>query len=330
MIYEILPTISSPESLRYDPALAATALKEYTTFQSGVLTAIPSSISYLPLTTVIPTPALETIISHLPTPKSQRDEILYRQFGSESKPLGQIEYNFDVSNYSTDFQSERGKKYGTMLMMLQYPLSRGSIHIPPVTATSSLGNGSNADDEVKLYENGISNGLGHAETNEKKKKSTIYDKPIINPQYYEGEGGQIDFEIMAEAQKFADKICRTAPLSSIIVQRVFPPPSSSSPTTGQEKQQQEEEDFSAWVRNTTITDWHPVGTCAMGRVSAALEEGRGYESVLSPRLIVHGTRNLRVCDASIMPLQVSAHIQATVYGIAEKGAAIILEDWVDG
>ena len=51
----------------------------------------------------------------------------------------------------------------------------------------------------------------------------------------------------------------------------------------------------------------------------------GY--VLDSRLRVYGTRGLRVCDASVMPLQISAHLQATVYAIGEKGAAIISEDW---
>lgn len=75
-----------------------------------------------------------------------------------------------------------------------------------------------------------------------------------------------------------------------------------------------------WVVNTTITDWHPVGTCAMGG-------HRGMEGgVVDKRLRVYGVRGLRVVDASIMPLQISGHLQATVYAIAEKGAAMILED----
>lgn len=57
--------------------------------------------------------------------------------------------------------------------------------------------------------------------------------------------------------------------------------------------------------------------------------GRGgaESGVVDERLRVYGVRGLRVVDASIMPLQIGAHLQATVYAIAEKGAAMIKEDW---
>ena len=283
MIFEISPSIVTPEDLRADPKLAEAADEEYALSQSGPRTAIPSSVAYMPFSHFVPHDELSSLGNSLlsqSTSKSKpSDRILVDRLLAD-KNLGQIEWNFDVSNYSPYFKSLPGKKYATMLQMLQYPFSKGSIHIPHTH-----------------HKNGT--------------KAAASDKPIIDPKYYDGTGGEVDFKMMVASQAYANKICSTAPLSEIIVERVYPPSDPTDP----------DYDFSTWVRDSTITDWHPVGTCAMG--------GRGKEDgyVLDSRLRVYGTKGLRVCDASIMPLQISAHLQATVYAIGEKGAAIIAEDW---
>jgi len=51
---------------------------------------------------------------------------------------------------------------------------------------------------------------------------------------------------------------------------------------------------------------------------------RARGGVVDSELKVYGTSNLRVVDASILPMELACHLQATVYALAEKAADIIL------
>ncbi|KAK5624926.1 hypothetical protein RRF57_000642 [Xylaria bambusicola] len=76
------------------------------------------------------------------------------------------------------------------------------------------------------------------------------------------------------------------------------------------------------IRAMARTEFHPSGTAAMMPRSAG--------GVADTNLRVYGTTNLRMVDASIMPLIPSGHIQAAIYAIAEKAADIIrLENWTN-
>ncbi|KAI3322688.1 GMC oxidoreductase [Xylariaceae sp. AK1471] len=244
-----------------------------------------TSFCYLPVSEASTKEGFEQIVNRiqaLNTLSPRNDSVFKNRFDRDVK-LGQFEYIFDLGNWNAQFQPDasEGKVYASMLQILQYPFSVGSLHIRPSSKSTSP------------------------------TTSTISDKPVINPGYYSGPHGEADLEIMTQCIQFTDSVCRSQPLAGIVRGRVYPPASIDT-----------DEQLKEWVVQNTTTDWHPIGTCAMGG-AGGIETG-----VVDDRLRVYGVERLRVIDASIMPLQISAHLQATVYAIAEKGAYMISEDKV--
>ena len=133
--------------------------------------------------------------------------------------------------------------------------------------------------------------------------------PVIDPAYY---SHPLDLDIQARALLHVIKLASYEPLRSklklsengdVIVH----------PTAGPLPKTLEEAKKSAAAN--TVTEYHPVGTCAM------LPRGKG--GVVDSQLKVYGTSNVRVADASIFPLHVQGNIVSLVYAVAEKAADLI-------
>jgi choline dehydrogenase len=75
-----------------------------------------------------------------------------------------------------------------------------------------------------------------------------------------------------------------------------------------------DEEIMAWMRAAVSTEYHPCSTCRMGVSEDSVTDGEGR---------VHETEGLRVVDASIMPHNVTANLNAPVIMIAEKLADVI-------
>jgi choline dehydrogenase len=101
-----------------------------------------------------------------------------------------------------------------------------------------------------------------------------------------------------------------------LVRRIFAQPplrgliqEELAPGAGRES----DEALLAYARETGGSVFHPVGTCAMGKVVDA-------------RLRVCGVRRLRIADASVMPAVTSGNTNAPTLMIAERAADFILGD----
>lgn len=81
------------------------------------------------------------------------------------------------------------------------------------------------------------------------------------------------------------------------------------------KDVQTDEEILDWVAREGESAYHPSCTCKMGFDDMA---------VVDDQLRVHGVENLRIVDASVMPLITNGNIYAPVLMIAEKAAELIL------
>ena len=80
----------------------------------------------------------------------------------------------------------------------------------------------------------------------------------------------------------------------------------------------DDESFMDFVRDEGGTVFHQCGTCRMGMDVSS--------SVVDESLNVHGTRGLRVVDASIFPRITTGNTNAPAIMVGEKAADTILAD----
>ncbi|KZV81339.1 alcohol oxidase [Exidia glandulosa HHB12029] len=129
-------------------------------------------------------------------------------------------------------------------------------------------------------------------------------QPVINLNTY---GLDIDRKIMIAGSKLVRKIVATDEYKPFIVANVVP--SQDEPT---------DDEWNEYLTQRTALPAHACCTVAM--------MPKDLDGVVDSKLVVYGTSNLRVVDASVFPFQLGTHIMATIYTIAEHAADIIKSD----
>jgi choline dehydrogenase len=115
-----------------------------------------------------------------------------------------------------------------------------------------------------------------------------------------------DLQAMTAGVRLARKFTQQPALAPYVAEELLPGPAVNSDT-----------EFEANIRINALSNLHPVGTCRMG------PEG---DTVVDPRLRVHGVARLRVVDAAVMPTVPAGNTNAPTIMIGEKAAEMILAD----
>lgn len=144
----------------------------------------------------------------------------------------------------------------------------------------------------------LSRGTIHAATNDP------FTQPNVNPNWL---SHPLDLVIMLRALEFNARLLQTPQLASLQPSFDRIPVNASSSL------------LEAMLRAGTGTEYHYSGTAAM--------LPRELGGVVDAKLTVYGTSNLRVVDSSVFPIIPGAHLQAVVYGVAEKAADVIRGRW---
>ena len=144
-----------------------------------------------------------------------------------------------------------------------------------------------------------------ARGNVKLRSSNPLDLPLINPNFFSNKE---DLNLMIDSVKLARKVVKSKPLSDIVINETLPGKDIIT-----------DNELESYCKRTVKTNWHPVGTCKMGKDGDP-------DAVLNTKLQVYGIENLRVFDVSMMPRLVSGNTNAPAMAIANLATDILLKD----
>jgi choline dehydrogenase len=129
------------------------------------------------------------------------------------------------------------------------------------------------------------------------------DLPVVDPNYL-ADGR--DLQNLIEGMRIARELAATTPLRGGLTGELLPGAALKDDAA-----------IAEYIRSTVRTDWHPVGSCRMGRSDDPM-------SVVGETLAVMGVDGLRVIDASVMPNIVSANTNAPTMALADRGLSLML------
>jgi choline dehydrogenase-like flavoprotein len=269
-----------------DPAVVEALVKLYEETKTGPLSGVPFSLAYVPPVDIngrMRSEAVASLIDAYTDVDKSNPSWMKAQYAelhnimldpNESTCFyGLMPSQMHVqaegkTSMQQAYSPQLPQNYITIMVGLNHPFSRGSVHI----------GGSNPRSD-----------------------------PKIDPGYL---SHPLDLEILARGTQFIEKIADHPAMKQLLKTESRLP--SGVNLTDLESAKRVAEDR-LW------TTYHSSCTCPM--------MPRELGGVVNDRLVVHGTKNVRVIDASIFPMITLGNIQATVYAVAERACDLIKQDW---
>jgi len=131
------------------------------------------------------------------------------------------------------------------------------------------------------------------------------DKPVIDSNYYTTSVDRT--ALIYGTRRVLQAFLETSAGKSFIETEVAPPGFSNLTTNSTDGE------IDARIRATGMAHHHSAGSAAMGQV-------------VGTDLCVYSVHGLRVVDASVLPVAIGGHPQATLYALAEQAVDLILND----
>ncbi|KAI9713259.1 MAG: hypothetical protein M1820_001246 [Bogoriella megaspora] len=130
-------------------------------------------------------------------------------------------------------------------------------------------------------------------------------QPKIDPKFFQFD---FDTQVAVATAKFSRRFLTTSPVVDTIDLSTLSPSFEDIPEDA------DDEVWADWVKNKSNyqPNYHHLGTCAM--------LPRELGGVVDNEFRVYGTKNVRVVDLSVIPLQVAGHSTSLLYGVAEWAA----------
>jgi len=136
------------------------------------------------------------------------------------------------------------------------------------------------------------------------KSSSMKSPPIINPNWLTSKADQ---ELAVSLYRRLRQIWASKTMQEIVIGGEYWPGTDKS----------SDEEILSVIQKSLMTIWHASCTCKMGKQGDKM-------AVVDAEAKVYGVQSLRVVDASAMPLLPPGHPTSTIYALAEKIAASVV------